>query len=80
MITKYCRWVVADPDLANGIVPLVIEHLPTDTPPTTVSMPVATPKPRIVKLIIFSRGEELFSVVLSGRTWQSLANKALDNR
>jgi hypothetical protein len=50
-------------DLANGIVPLIIENIPTDTPSTTVSMLVATPKPRIVKLVISSRGEEPFTVV-----------------
>jgi hypothetical protein len=50
-------------DLANGIVPLIIENIPMDTPSTTVSMLVATPKPRIVKLVISSRGEEPFTVV-----------------
>jgi hypothetical protein len=49
-------------DLSNGIVPSVIENLPPDTPATTVSMLVATPKPRIVKLVVSSRGEESFSV------------------
>jgi hypothetical protein len=51
------------PDLANGIVPLIIENIPSDAPSTTVSMLVATPKPRIVKLVISSRGEEPFTVV-----------------
>jgi hypothetical protein len=51
------------PDLANGIVPLVIENIPPGSPETTVSMLVATPKPRIVKLVVQSRGEEPFSVV-----------------
>jgi hypothetical protein len=51
------------PDLANGMVPLIIQNLRPDTPETTVSMLVATPKPRLVKLAISSRGEEPFSVV-----------------
>ena len=50
-------------DLANGIVPLIIENIPPDAPKTAVSMLVATPKPRIVKLVVSSRGEEPFSVV-----------------
>jgi hypothetical protein len=50
-------------DLANGMVPLVIENMPPGTPETTVSMLVLTPKPRVVKLIISPQSEEPFSVV-----------------
>jgi hypothetical protein len=50
-------------DLANGIVPLVLENMTPATQETTVSMLVATPKPRVVKLAVSSRGEERFSVV-----------------
>jgi hypothetical protein len=50
------------PDLANGIVAQVIQNLKPDAPETTVSMLVATPKPRLVKLAISSLGEENFSV------------------
>jgi hypothetical protein len=50
-------------DLANGMVPIVIENMPADAQETTVSMLVLTPKPRVVKLIISPRGEEPFSVV-----------------
>ena len=50
-------------DLANGMVPLILENVSPDAPQTTVSMLVATPKPRIVKLSVSSRGEEPFSVV-----------------
>jgi len=50
-------------DLANGIVPLVMENIPPGSPETTVSMLVATPKPRIVKLVVSPRGELTFSVV-----------------
>jgi hypothetical protein len=49
-------------DLANGIVPMVIENIAPNAPDTTVSMLVATPKPRLVKLVISSRGEDPFSV------------------
>ena len=55
------------PDLANGMVPFVLENLPPDITGKTISMLVATPKPRIVKLVISSRGEEPFSVVGSSR-------------
>lgn len=49
-------------DLANGIVPIVLENTPADTQETTVSMLVMTPKPRVVKLIMSPQGEEPFSV------------------
>ena len=51
------------PDLANGMVPLVIENMRSDAPETTVSLLVAAPKPRLVKLTISNRGEENCSVV-----------------
>jgi len=44
-------------DLANGIVPQVIECIGTDKPGMSVSMVVATPKPRLVKLDISPAGE-----------------------
>jgi hypothetical protein len=50
-------------DLANGMVPLVIENIRSGAPETTVSMIVATPKPRLVKLAISSAGEDTCSVV-----------------
>ncbi len=49
-------------DLANGMVPVIVENIPPDSPQTTVSMLVATPKPRLVKLVISPRGEDPFSV------------------
>jgi hypothetical protein len=55
------------PDLANGLVPLVMENMVPDAPDTKVSMLVATPKPRLVKLAISNRGEETCSVVGSPR-------------
>jgi hypothetical protein len=50
------------PDLANGLVPLIIENLSSGVAETTVPMLVTTPKPRLIKLAISSRGEEPFSV------------------
>jgi hypothetical protein len=55
------------PDLANGIVPYVLENLQPNSTDKTISMLVATPKPRIVKLVISSRGEEPFTVAGSSR-------------
>ena len=51
------------PDLANGMVPLVIENMQPDTPQATLSMLVITPSPRVVKLVISRQGEDPFSVV-----------------
>jgi hypothetical protein len=51
------------PDLANGLVPILIENLRPEAPDTTVSMLVLTPKPRLVKLVISNRGEDNCSVV-----------------
>jgi hypothetical protein len=50
-------------DLANGIVPLIVQNIPPGSAETTVSMLVMTPKPRVVKLAVSSAGEEGFSVV-----------------
>jgi hypothetical protein len=49
-------------DLANGMVPSVVENLQSDSPITTVSMVVATPKPRLVKLVISKVGEDDYSL------------------
>jgi len=51
------------PDLANGMVPFVIENMQPTAPEATVSMLVFTPKPRVVKLAIARQGEQPFSVV-----------------
>jgi hypothetical protein len=55
------------PDLANGLVPTLIKNLRPDSPPVEGSMVVATPKPRLVKLIITAQGAEPFSVAGSAR-------------
>ncbi len=49
-------------DLANGLVLTLLKNVPPDTPPTEVSMVVATPKPRLVKLAISAQGTEPFSL------------------
>jgi hypothetical protein len=55
------------PDLANGMIAFVLKNIQPNTPETKVSMLVATPKPRLVKLAITPRGEEQFSLVDSPR-------------
>lgn len=56
-------------DLANGIVPTVLGNIDPQAK-TTLSMVVATPKPRLVKLEITSLGEEPFSV--GGSAWKAI--------
>jgi hypothetical protein len=51
------------PDLANGIVPQMIESLRPGAPVTTISMVVMAPKPRVVKLVVSKVGEDNCSVV-----------------
>jgi hypothetical protein len=59
--------LVLPTDLANGMVPFVAENMLPGASETKVSMLVATPKPRLVKLAISSGGDEAFSVVGSPR-------------
>jgi len=54
-------------DLANGLVPLVVQNMRTDEMEKTVSMVVMTPKPRIVKLAISKQGESNYSLEGSAR-------------
>jgi hypothetical protein len=49
-------------DLANGMLSFAIENLAAKATEDQVSMVVATPKPRLVKLVITSSGEESFSI------------------
>jgi hypothetical protein len=51
------------PDLANGLIPVVVENLRPAEDGITVSMVVMTPKPRVVKLVISNLGEESCSIV-----------------
>lgn len=48
-------------DLANGIVLTLLKNISPDAASTEVSMVAATPKPRLVKLVITSAGEDSFS-------------------
>jgi hypothetical protein len=55
------------PDLANGLVPTLLKNLRPEAPQLEVSMVVATPKPRLVKLAISTHANDRFSVVGWGR-------------
>jgi hypothetical protein len=55
------------PDLANGLIPIVVENMRPAEQGITVSMVVMTPKPRVVKLVITNLGEENCSVAGVGR-------------
>lgn len=55
------------PDLANGLILSIAKNILPDTLETKVSMLVATPKLRLVKLAISPRGEEPFSLPGSAR-------------
>jgi hypothetical protein len=55
------------PDLVNGLILSVSKNIRPETPETKVSMVVATPKPRLVKVAITPHGEEPFSLVGSHR-------------
>ena len=49
-------------DLANGMTLTLVKNIAPDVASTTVTMLVATPKPRLVKLVITRAGVEPFSV------------------
>ncbi len=49
-------------DLANGLVTTLLLDLDPSTVRTDLSMVVATPKPRLVKLIVTPSGEDTFSI------------------
>jgi len=50
------------PDLANGLILTLMKNLPPNSGKTEVSMVVATPKPRVVKLAISPAGTDPFSL------------------
>ena len=58
------------PDLANGLVLTLLKNLPPDSPPIELTMLVATPKPRLVKLAVSSAGKDPFT--LSGAPREAL--------
>jgi len=55
------------PDVANGLILTLLKNVPRKTQQLTVSMVAATPKPRLVKLVIAPAGEESFSFGASTR-------------
>ncbi len=55
------------PDLANGLVPVILENITSDTDGLTVPMVVFAPKPRLVKLVISKIGEDNASLAGSTR-------------
>jgi hypothetical protein len=54
-------------DVYNGLTGTVVQNLLPDGPGATVSMVVATPKPRLVKLVFTPGDEESFSLAGSPR-------------
>jgi hypothetical protein len=54
-------------DLANGMIITLLKNVRPDALPPRVSFVAATPKPRLVKLVISAAGTEPFSVAGSGR-------------
>ena len=48
------------PDLANGMIPVLLKNIPNGTKRTAVSMVAATPKPRLVTVVITPEGEGKF--------------------
>ena len=50
-------------DLANGLIPVVVQNMKAAEEGTTVEMVVMAPKPRVVKLVITNLGEENCSIV-----------------
>jgi hypothetical protein len=48
------------PDLANGMVPILLMNMVSGAQATTASMIVTTPKPLLVKLAISAEGEDTF--------------------
>jgi len=49
------------PDLANGMVPILLKNLAPGAQSATASMVVATPKPLLIRLLITADGQERFS-------------------
>ena len=51
------------PDLSNGLVLYLLKNISEDSPKTELPFLVATPKPRIIKLQIFSAGLDPFTLM-----------------
>ncbi|HSS95933.1 MAG TPA: hypothetical protein VLK33_02825 [Terriglobales bacterium] len=50
------------PDVANGLLLVLLQNIRSTTPKSTVSMIATTPKPRLVKLVVTPQGQEPFTV------------------
>jgi hypothetical protein len=50
------------PDVANGMIAILLKNLPSSPTSLSLSMVVATPKPRLIKLAISAAGDERFLV------------------
>lgn len=55
------------PNLANGLVLTLLKNVRSEEKPPELSMVVATPKPRVVKLSISSQGKDSFTLAGSRR-------------
>ena len=49
------------PDVANGLILTLLKNVRSEAPPKTLSFVAATPKPRLVKLVIANVGQEPLS-------------------
>lgn len=54
-------------DLANGLILTLLKNLSPDATPKTLPMVAATPKPRVVDLVVTAAGEEAFATAGTGR-------------
>jgi hypothetical protein len=63
------------PELANGILFVLLKNLPANAPSTELPMVVATPKPRLIKLAISSAGKNSFSLAGAAREAQNYVIK-----
>lgn len=55
-------------DLANGLVLTMLKNARPDAPPSSLSLIVATPDPRLVRLLVTAAGEEPFRIGAERRT------------
>lgn len=58
----YAEHMEMPDDLADGLVMVLMKNVPLDAPKATFSMIVATPKPRLVKLVITPIAKETFTI------------------
>ena len=45
------------PDVMNGMIPVLVKNIPPGAKQTSASLVAATPKPRVVKLVVLPEGE-----------------------